>query len=177
MANAAVGTGADFGTFRSVAMSQALVLVGVTAATAIVLALSGHPIDMSTLHWNGSSQYMSFWDFQVTPLRFLEGIVAATPMIFLSTQVEQSDDRDASHVNFSTMDMVMSLFGRRKEEKREGGPNLPETPMIHALSLSLVLAVCTGISEEIVFRGILPAGMFYFSQSVPITLIGQSLRL
>lgn len=175
VANAAVGTGADFGTFRSVAMSQALVLVGVTAATAIVLALSGHGIDMSTLHWNGSSQYTSFWDFQLTPLRFLEGIAAATPMIFLSTRVEESDDRDASHVNFSTMDMVMSLFGRRKEESREEEPYLPETPMIHALSLSLALAVCTGISEEIVFRGILPAGMFHFSQSVPITLIGQSL--
>jgi hypothetical protein len=60
-------------------------LSGVTAGTAIVLALSGNPIDMSTIYWNGSSHYMSFWDFQLTPLRFLEGFVAAVPAIFLST--------------------------------------------------------------------------------------------
>jgi membrane protease YdiL (CAAX protease family) len=173
MENTDLESGADFGTFRTVAVSQALVLAGVTAGTAIILVLSGHPIDMSTLHWNGSSHYMSFWDFQLTPLRFLEGIVAAVPTIFLSTHVEKSDHRDASHVNFSTMDMVMSLFGRRKDRKREEKPYIPETPMIHAYSLSVALAICTGISEEIIFRGILPAGMFHITQSVPMTLIGQ----
>jgi hypothetical protein len=49
------------------------------------------------------------------------------------------------------MDMVMSLFGCRKDKKREEEPYIPETPMIHALSLSVALAICTGISEEIIF--------------------------
>ena len=82
MDNTALESGANFETFRTVAVSQALVLAGVTARMAIVLILSGHPIDMSTLHWNGSSHFMSFWDFQLMPLWFLKGIVAAVPTIF-----------------------------------------------------------------------------------------------
>jgi membrane protease YdiL (CAAX protease family) len=169
-------TGADHSTLRSVAMAQALVLLGVTIATASVLAVSGHPIDMSTLHWNGGTEFFSFWDFQVTPLRLVEGVLAAVPMIYLGTQIEKSDDRDASQLNFSTMNMVMSLFGRRKHGHRDDSASYPpETPMMHAMSLSIALAVITGVSEEIVFRGILPSAMFHFAQSVPVTLVGQSL--
>lgn len=169
-------TGADHSALRSVAMSQALVLIGVTLTTAGVLAWSGHPIDMSSLHWNGDNSFVSFWDFQMTPLRLVEGVAAAAPLIYLGTQVEQSDDRDASHVNFSTMNMVMSLFGRKEHEhKDESISHPPETPMMHALSLSIALAVVTGLSEEIVFRGVLPSAMFYFAQSVPVTLFSQSL--
>lgn len=172
----AQATGADHAALRAVAMSQALVLLGVTVATAIVLAVTDHPIDMSSLHWNGSSEFFSFWDFQVTPLRLVEGVVAAAPMIYLGTQVERSDDRDASHVNFSTMNMVMSLFGRKEHDHKDtSAAYAPETPVMHAMSLSVVLAVITGVSEEIVFRGILPSALFHFAQSVPITLIGQSL--
>ena len=168
--------GADHPTLRSVAMSQALVLVVVTLATASVLAVSGHHFDMSTLHWNGSNEFFSFWDFQATPLRIVEGVLAAVPMIYLGTQVEKSDDRDASHVNFSTMNMVMSLFGRREHAHKDSSAFYPPgTPMMHAMFLSIALAVITGVSEEIVFRGILPSAMFHFAQSVPITLAGQSL--
>jgi hypothetical protein len=60
MDNTALESGANFETFWTVAVSQALVLAGVTARMAMVLILSGHPIDMSTLHWNGSSHFMSF---------------------------------------------------------------------------------------------------------------------
>jgi hypothetical protein len=34
-------------------------------------------------------------------------------------------------------------------------------------------AICTGISEEIILQGILPAYMFHIVQSVTMTLIGQ----
>lgn len=172
----AVVNGADYAAFQSVAMSQVFALLGVTLVTAIVLAVSGHPIDMSTLHWNGSNQFVPFWDFQATPLRLFEGIIAAAPMIFLGAQVEKSDDRDASHVNFSTMDMVMSLFGRREHVHKDGDTSYPpETPMMHAMSLSVALAVITGLSEEVVFRGIIPSAIFHLAQSVPITLVAQSL--
>jgi len=168
--------GADHPTLRSVAMSQALVLMGVTVTTAAVLAATGHPVDMSSLHWNGSSDFFSFWNFQATPLRLVEGVAAAAPMIYLGTQVEQSDDRDASHVNFATMNMVMSLFGRREHDHKDNSVSYPpETPMMHAMSLSIALAIITGFSEEIVFRGFLPLAIFHFAQSVPMTLIGQSL--
>jgi membrane protease YdiL (CAAX protease family) len=170
-------TGADFDALRSVAMSQALVLLGVTLTTAFVLAATGHPIDMSSLHWNGSNEFFSFWDFDVTPLRLAEGVIAAVPMVYAGALVENSDDRDASHVNFSTMNMVMSLFGRRKHDHKDTSAlSYPaETPMMHALSLSVALAAITGLSEEIMFRGIVPSTLFHFSHSVPITLVGQSL--
>lgn len=46
--------------------------------------------------------------------------------------------------------------------------------MMHALVLSTALAMVTGVSEEIVFRGIFPSVIFNFAQSVPITLFVQA---
>lgn len=170
-------TGADYTTLRAVATSQGLVLLGATAVSAIALAVTGHPIDMSALHWNGASEFFSFWEFKVTPLRLAEGILAAVPMIYLGTLVETSDDRDASHVNYSTMNMVMSLLGRREHDHADSSSSTypPETPMMHAMSLSIALAMITGVSEEVLFRGFVPCAIFHLAQSVPIALLGQSL--
>jgi hypothetical protein len=77
--------------------------------------------------------------------------------------------------------MVMTLFGRRdhehpKSERYIGDhPNLhPETPMMHALLFSTVIAVLTGLSEEIVFRGMLPSAIMYGTHSVAAALVGQA---
>jgi membrane protease YdiL (CAAX protease family) len=168
-------TGAHLTTIHSIATSQALALFGVTAATAIALAASGHPVDLSSIHWNGSTEFYSLWDFHLTTTRAIEGLIATVPLVYLGTLVERSDHRDVSHCTFSTMNMVMTLFGRRKHEHKDGAaPQTPETPMMHALVLSTALAMVTGVSEEIVFRGILPSVIINFAQSVPITLFGQA---
>jgi membrane protease YdiL (CAAX protease family) len=168
-------TGAHLPTIHSIAMSQALALFCVTAATYMALAASGHPVDLSSFHWNGSTEFYSLWDFHLTTTRVIEGVIATVPLVYLGTQIERSDHRDVSHCNFSTMNMVMTLFGRREHEHKAGAvPQTPETPMMHALVLSIALAMVTGVSEELVFRGILPSVFFNFAQSVPITLLGQA---
>lgn len=78
--------------------------------------------------------------------------------------------------------MVMTLFGRRDHEylrsERSIGdhPTLqPETPMMHALMFSSLIAVLTGISEEIVFRGLLPSAIMHGTHSVAAALFGQAM--
>lgn len=83
--------------------------------------------------------------------------------------------------SLSLSDMVMTLFGRRNHElsrtERDisDHPTLrPETPMMHALLCSTAIAVLTGLSEEIIFRGIIPSAIFQTVHSVPIALFGQA---
>lgn len=169
-------TGVNLDSIRSIAMSQALALFCIAAATAVALGASGTSVDLSSLHWNGSDDFFSLLDFRITTLRFVEGVVAAFPIIFLGTHMESSDERDVCHVNFSTMNMVMMLFGRREHDHSESSAQSypPETPMLDALALSTALAIVTGLSEEVVFRGILPSTIFFLTQSVPVTLVGQA---
>ena len=175
-------TGAHIPTIRSIATSQAAALVAATAATAIALATSGHLVDLGSIHWNGSNAFFSLWDFHLTSTRIVEGVLATVPMIYMGRQIETSDRRDASHVNFSTMNMVMTLFGRREHGAKESDSDVsdatdlepPETPMIDALLLSSALAIVTSMSEEIVFRGIVPSLIFFFAHSTPIALFGQA---
>lgn len=162
-------------TIRSIAMSQALALFAVTTATAITFTASGHPADLSSIHWNGSNEFYFLWDFHFTTTRVIEGVIATVPLVYLGTHIERSDHRDECHCNFSTMNMVMTLFGRRAHDhKNNTVSHTPQTPMIHALFFSVALAMVTGVSEEIVFRGIFPSVIFNFSQSIFITLVGQA---
>ena len=95
-------TGVSLPIVRSLAMSQTAALVGNIVVAALAMAFSGHIIDLAEWHWNGSDDFFSPWDFTMTPIRVIEGILAATPMIFLENKVELSESRDCSQVNFST---------------------------------------------------------------------------
>lgn len=167
---------------RNMATSQAVALAGVTGLTAAAMAMSGHGVDLNAIHWNDSDNFRSLFDVAHTSgWRCVQGVLAAMPMIYVSQHVETSDKRDMSHVNFSTMNMVMTLFGRRNHElsrtERDisDHPTLrPETPMMHALLCSTAIAVLTGLSEEIIFRGIIPSAIFQTVHSVPIALFGQA---
>jgi len=46
--------------------------------------------------------------------------------------------------------------------------------MMHALLCSTAIAVLTGLSEEIIFRGIIPSAIFQTVHSAPIALFGQA---
>lgn len=96
-------TGVSLPIVRSLAMSQTTALVGSSIVAAVAMALSGHIIDLNEWHWNGSDDFFSPWDFTMTPIRVIEGVLAATPMVFLENTVERSESRDCSQVNFSTM--------------------------------------------------------------------------
>jgi len=102
----------------------------------------------------------------------LEGVVATIPMIYMGTIIEQSSERDESHVNFSTMNMVMTLFGRRRRQQPPPQPQQEDrmtmaspptattssssSSMIQVLPVAAGIALMTGLSEELVFRGEIP---------------------
>eukprot|EP00529_Nitzschia_sp_RCC80_P019101 CAMPEP_0113467986 /NCGR_PEP_ID=MMETSP0014_2-20120614/15104_1 /TAXON_ID=2857 /ORGANISM="Nitzschia sp." /LENGTH=504 /DNA_ID=CAMNT_0000360325 /DNA_START=1052 /DNA_END=2566 /DNA_ORIENTATION=- /assembly_acc=CAM_ASM_000159 len=134
--------------------------------------------DMVDLHWNGDGganqeTFKSlFMDWNFTPLRISEGILAAMPMIALSHRVETSEQRDAMEVNFSTVNMVLSLFGRRKSKGQDRDPTGSDPSEVMALSCGV--GVATGVSEEIIFRGLLPSFIYSLSHSTPVAMAGQA---
>ncbi len=51
----------------------------------------------------------------VIAFRCLEGVLGSIPMILFGMKLETSDDRRLAKANFSTIFMVMTLFGRRSQ--------------------------------------------------------------
>jgi membrane protease YdiL (CAAX protease family) len=92
------------------------------------------------------------------------GIAATWPMIALGRMVEVSSERDASHANFSTTNMVVSLFGRRGA-----------TTTLQVVVASLGMSLVTACAEETVFRGLLPAAIISATHSLPLAWTGQAL--
>lgn len=96
-------------------------------------------------------------------------------MIYLGNWIEQSDQHDESYyVNFSTMNMVMTLFGRwqrrqwlpfkndtkhiNTQHHDHHHPALQsKTSMMNVVPIAIAIAVLTGISEEVVFHGEIPS--------------------
>jgi membrane protease YdiL (CAAX protease family) len=165
--------GVSLSLIRAICFSQATMLFIATVAAVGILFLAGKPIDHSLLHWNGATSFDSFWDFPLTSTRVLYGVLATVPMVAVGSMVENSGRRDASHVNFSTTNMVVCLFGRR-QSKRKDKQRLAATSTPTVLSLSFLIALFTGISEEFVFRGFLPTAVFYLSHSIIFSLLSQS---
>jgi hypothetical protein len=123
---------------------------------------------MSLLQWNGGSSHAIF-DFTPKPLQIVEGMLGVAPLIGLERLLEESDDRGAIQSCFATSNMVLSLFGRRRSaEDFEGtAPELMAT-------LALGVALCAGLSEELLFRAYTPIGLFALSNSVLFALLGQA---
>lgn len=154
---------------RAIWFNQASILMFATSVVTGLSFLSGNSIDLHSLHWNGSPGFHSFLDLDLTSLRLVEGFLATLPLISLGSLVEQSDKRDASNVNFSTTNMVISLFGRRRSPE---DPTATRTSQV--MMLSALVALSTGISEEIVFRGYIPTAIDSLSHSIPFALAGQA---
>ena len=171
---------------NSILFNQIFVLLLSLCVTYAGSFLFGY--DMAHLHWNGGgvdtvgsdvalnqetfqhSFFMTNWNF--TPLRVTEGIVTAIPMIALAHRIETSDQRDAMEVNFSTVNMVLSLFGRRKSKGQDRDPTGSEPSEVMALSCGV--GVATGLSEEIIFRGLVPSFIYHLSHSTPVAMAGQA---
>jgi membrane protease YdiL (CAAX protease family) len=176
--NAFAGSGSDsddssgvsMTSIRAIWFNQASIFLFATALVAGASIAFGGPADFSLLHWNGSPSFHSFFDWDLTSLRLLEGFLATLPLIALGSLVEKSDTRDASRVNFSTTNMVISLFGRRKSPSE---PDATGSPV--AMFLSGAIALSTGISEEIVFRGYIPMAIASLTDSIPYALLGQAI--
>jgi hypothetical protein len=164
-------SGVSMPLIRSICYNQMSILMLSTAALAGVSLLTNwnlEGIDMSLLQWNGGSSHAIF-DFTPKPLQIVEGMLGVAPLIGLERLLEESDDRGAIQSCFATSNMVLSLFGRRRSaEDFEGtAPELMAT-------LALGVALCAGLSEELLFRAYTPIGLFALSNSVLFSLLGQA---
>jgi membrane protease YdiL (CAAX protease family) len=157
---------------NSIWLNQVTLLMFATSIAVVATFFGSHPLDISGLHWNGvtgTETFYSLFDWQGDSYRYVEGFLATLPMVALGYLVENSDNRDASQVNFSTTNMVISLFGRRKSQLE---PTASATSQV--MLLSIAIALSTGISEELIFRGYIPTAIASISHSIPLSLIGQA---
>lgn len=147
-----------------------LLVVGSTLLSMAMMAASQGSLDPTALHWNGGdASFYSLMDFTMTPWRVVEGVLATVPLVALSTAIGESAHSELCPVHISVTNTVVSLFGRREKED-EVGTNVPTV-----LLLSLGIAVVSALSEELVFRGLLPTVLESYTHSVTLALIGQAL--
>ena len=133
---------------------------------ALLVSPSTNPLDPSSLHWNGDiATFHSLLDWDITPGRVIEGILAAMPLVALSNVIGNSNHAELCPIHFTVTNTVISLFGRRHSE----GTN---TMMV--LLLSLGIGTVSALSEELIFRGLLPTTLVAYSHSVELALIAQA---
>lgn len=137
------------------------------------------------LDW-GPSQHqggVNPFDFvaPITPMRLGEGFLGALPLIALGSFIERSDKREFATLNFSTIFMVMTLFGRRMKPDdaflppRLRGQPMPITSTAEVFSKALGISALTGLCEELVFRRIVSGLIFYYTGGdVVSALLGQA---
>ncbi len=138
------------------------------------------------LHWSttttAANAAPSIWDLQLTSTRLVQGLMGAIPMLALGNAVESSDKRVFANVNFSTIVMTLTLFGRRRAPPQDfvpdkyKGKRVLTTSSFDALLQSFALSSLTGICEETVFRAQLPAllvNVLHFN--IPLAVVAQAL--
>ena len=111
--------------------NQFAILTFAAGLTAFYVLFSGNGeqfLSEGLLNWTGNVDISKSYelDFSVTPGRLLQGCIGAVPTIAFSNYIANSDDRRFATTNFSTIFMVMTLFGLRdpnnfEKEQREIG--------------------------------------------------------
>ncbi|MGK3753890.1 MAG: membrane protease YdiL (CAAX protease family) [Bacillariaceae sp.] len=150
---------------NSICINQVMLLLLATS-----VAFIANPWDISSLHWNEMRDFHSLFDWQPSWFRLAEGILATIPMVAVMRGIEASDKRAASHVNFGTTNMVISLFGRRKSAMEPTA-----SASFQVMVLSTMIAISSGISEEVIFRGYIPTALSSMTHSLPLAFLGQAL--
>jgi membrane protease YdiL (CAAX protease family) len=151
---------------RALLLNQVFILaLGVLVSGLILFVTDGGMEGFANLdeilNWS-KAPYFSL-DLTLTPMRLLIGALGAIPIIIFGNLVENSDNSALANINFSTITMVMTLFGRRKSPPDEflpaelKGKRIPTTSTVDVLVQSLALSIGTGICEETVFRLLVPA--------------------
>jgi membrane protease YdiL (CAAX protease family) len=169
---------------RALKLNQYLILALATASTAAFLFATQGGMDAFShlnelLRWTGEGP--SIFDLTVTPERLAWGVGGALPMLGLSNLIENSDKRVFANINFSTIVMTMTLFGRRSLPPPEfippkfRGMKIPTTKTTEVLLQSFSMSFITGFCEETVFRRLVPSGLaLQFGGGVFLPLIGQA---
>lgn len=153
---------------RALTLNQYLILALAMAISAVIVfftnGLSGFSDLNEILQWSGGD--VDVFDLNVTPERLLIGVGAAMPLLAISNIIENSDRRAFANINFSTITMCLTLFGRRSvpiddflpaQFKGANAAKFPTTSWPEAAYQSLLLSSITGFCEESVFRRLVPA--------------------
>eukprot|EP00547_Thalassionema_nitzschioides_P010245 CAMPEP_0194228182 /NCGR_PEP_ID=MMETSP0156-20130528/43243_1 /TAXON_ID=33649 /ORGANISM="Thalassionema nitzschioides, Strain L26-B" /LENGTH=431 /DNA_ID=CAMNT_0038960689 /DNA_START=13 /DNA_END=1308 /DNA_ORIENTATION=+ len=161
---------------RMLMLSQFFLLSGATVVTIGASAFSGNGGNLGLNQWTEIGIFKPYFSGEIW--RLVEAILGAVPIVLTGNVLAKSGNREYALVDFSTTNMVMALFGRRIHDHEndifDHPPVKPETPMIHTLLFSGAISVLTGVCEEIVFRGLTPAVIFYYSHSPALALFGQA---
>lgn len=153
---------------RALTLNQYLILGIAAIISGVLILVTKGPTGFSDLNdvlqWSGGTY--DVFDFTMTPERLLIGIGAAMPLLAVSNIIENSDKRTFANINFSTITMCLSLFGRRNappddflpaQFKGTAAPKFPTTPWPEAALQSFILSSVTGFCEETVFRRLVPS--------------------
>jgi len=146
------------------------------------------------------------WPKQVSPIphdflmksHLLIGVLGSLPPILMGAAIDRSDDYRFAKPNFSTIYMVVTLFGKRAipqsdtedkscTEYSKVATLYPHTSSFDVILWSAIISLITGISEELIFRCIIPAilnsvflsniYLVYFVQAILFALGHTSLRV
>jgi hypothetical protein len=176
-------TGINFPLIFAILANQALVFVGASLLTVGSLfftdGLSVFAHLPETFHWVGGEETSSL-EFGVSYSQFLLGFLGSLPSIFIGSLIERSDKRKFANTNFSTIIMVMTVFGRRNAPPKEFIPeqyrnlSFPTSLTLSVVFWSLVMAGVTGFCEEFVFRCEIPSLITHYTGSAAVALFGQA---
>ena len=152
-----------------ICINQALFLLFASSTAVLATFFGDNPFEIACYHWNDIQEFHSLFDWQPSSFRLIQGFFASIPMIAVGRVIQNSDDRDTSRLNFATTNMVLCLFGRRKSV-----PNPNASTYIPVFLLSALIAISSGISEEIIFRGYIPSAISAMTKSLHLALFGQA---
>ena len=173
---------------KALKANQYVLLALTTVVSAVILFVSQGPGAFSHLEeivkWTGEGS--GLFDFGVTNDSLLLGVGGSMPMLAFSNWIESSDKRVFSNLNFSTIVLCFSLFGRRSVPPNDFLPSvyktvnvdtdIPTTKNWQALTEAFTLSAITGFCEEAIFRRQVPALLAQlFPGGIWMPFVGQAL--
>ena len=172
-----------------------LALAGIIIALSLVLAhgnsmeLFRSPlVDIASLHWNSNTggiaidmEKPSLFEWTISPKRTVEGVIGTIPLVAMANFCMENPA--TCRIQFSITKTVVQLFGRRRRRSPDGtsvrGDNITSstktTTGLQVLITSVVIATVSAAAEELVFRGLLPTAIVWYTHSVGLGLLGQAI--
>jgi Ca2+-binding EF-hand superfamily protein len=159
-------TGMNVPIILALLINQGLLLAVATVLGAVILLMTQGPSFVGhlseILHWEGfdatNTSPVGIFDLTPTPRRIVLGIIGSIPLLLNNFLIEKSDQRILANINYSTIAMVMTLFGRRSPPDPTFLPEhlqertFPTTTWPQVLVASMLLSLVAAFCEEIVFR-------------------------
>lgn len=165
--------GINYAMMKNMAISQSTMLSLTTALALIITTFVGGTF-LDSLNWIAGTAAERDASTSTLHGQILLGAVTAFPIIFLSQKVDQAPSiRDANQAHFATTNMVLTLFGRRRQDN--GEDSLETTSTIEVILSSYVLGAMTSLTEETIFRGFIPAAIVGITHSMILAWLVQAI--